>query len=184
MTRTNTGIWKMPIAVIEVTMPGPNTAASMIADSTAGKAKVKSLMRMISSSVQPRRAAADEPEADAEGEADADRDDADQDGRAGADQQQRDDVAPEHVGAEPMRRGRRLQLGNDVDVVGRPRRPDQRQQRGAEHQQAEHAAEHEAAMAQRAAPEAVGADGSSRRQRNRGGRAHRSCTLMRGSIAA
>lgn len=42
-------------------MPGPATAASMMADSTAGKAKVKSLIRMMSSSVQPLRAAAIRP---------------------------------------------------------------------------------------------------------------------------
>ena len=82
----------------------------MIAESTAGKAKVKSLKRMMSSSVQPLRAAAIRPSADAEGETDADRDDADHDGGAGADQQQRDDVAAEHVGAEPVRRRRRPQF--------------------------------------------------------------------------
>ncbi len=49
------------MAMIEVTMPGPATAASMIAESTAGNAKVKSLIRMMSSSVQPLRAAAIRP---------------------------------------------------------------------------------------------------------------------------
>ena len=49
------------MAMIEVTMPGPATAASMIAESTAGNAKVKSLIRMMSSSVQPLRAAAISP---------------------------------------------------------------------------------------------------------------------------
>ena len=51
----------MPIATIDVTMPGPATAASMIAESSAGNAKVKSPSRMISSSVHPRRAAATSP---------------------------------------------------------------------------------------------------------------------------
>ena len=51
----------MPIAVIEVTMPGPATAASMIAESSAGNAKVKSLSRMITSSTHPLRAAATSP---------------------------------------------------------------------------------------------------------------------------
>ena len=59
--RINIGIWKMPIAVIDVTMPGPATAASMIADSSAGNAKVKSPSRMISSSTHPLRAAATSP---------------------------------------------------------------------------------------------------------------------------
>ncbi len=59
--RTKSGIWKMPIAVIDVTMPGPATAASMIAESSAGNAKVKSLSRMITSSTQPLRAAAISP---------------------------------------------------------------------------------------------------------------------------
>ena len=51
----------MPIAVIDVSMPGPATAAIMIADSSAGNAKVKSLSRMITSSTHPRRAAASSP---------------------------------------------------------------------------------------------------------------------------
>ena len=45
---------KMPMAMIELTMPGPNTAVSMIAERIAGKAKVKSVSRMMSSSIQPR----------------------------------------------------------------------------------------------------------------------------------
>ena len=59
--RTKIGIWKMPIAVIDVTMPGPATAASMIAESSAGNAKVKSESRMITSSTHPLRAAASSP---------------------------------------------------------------------------------------------------------------------------
>src|SRR5262245_58027941 len=51
----------MPMATIEVTMPGPTTAASMIAESTAGKAKVKSEKRMMISSIQPRLADAIRP---------------------------------------------------------------------------------------------------------------------------
>src|SRR5690348_6011175 len=42
VTRTKVGIWKMPMAAIEVTIPGPATAASMIAERMAGNAKVKS----------------------------------------------------------------------------------------------------------------------------------------------
>src|SRR4051794_15404125 len=51
----------MPMATIEVTMPGPTTAASMMAESTAGKAKVKSEKRMMISSVRPRLAEAIRP---------------------------------------------------------------------------------------------------------------------------
>ena len=52
----------MPMAMIEVTMPGPTTAASMMADSTAGNAKVKSLSRMMSSSIQPAARGGEQPE--------------------------------------------------------------------------------------------------------------------------
>ena len=100
--RTKIGIWKMPIAVIDVTMPGPATAASMIAESSAGNAKVKSPSRMITSSTHPLRAAASSPSETPNDEADADRDDADHDRASGAHQQQRDDVAAQHVGAEPV----------------------------------------------------------------------------------
>src|SRR3954468_6019437 len=104
VSRTRVGIWKMPMAMIEVTMPGPATAASMMAESTAGNAKVKSLIRMMSSSVQPLPA-------------EAARHDAAHDGGASADQQQRDDIAAEPVGAEPVRRRRWPQLGGHVDFI-------------------------------------------------------------------
>ena len=44
----------MPMAMIALTMPAPNTAVIMMADRIAGKAKVKSDSRMMSSSTQPR----------------------------------------------------------------------------------------------------------------------------------
>ena len=90
----------------------------MIAESTAGNAKVKSLIRMMSSSVQPLRAAAISPRHTPKVRPMPDGDDADHDGGARADQQQRDDVAAEHVGAEPVRGRRRPQLGGHVDFIG------------------------------------------------------------------
>ena len=53
----------MPMAMMALTMPGPNTAVIMMADRMAGKASVKSLSRMMVSSIQPRRAAASRPSA-------------------------------------------------------------------------------------------------------------------------
>ena len=44
-------------------MPAPNTAVIMMAERMAGKAKVKSASRMMSSSTQPRLAAASRPSA-------------------------------------------------------------------------------------------------------------------------
>ena len=51
----------MPMATMAFTMPAPYTAVSMMADRMAGKARVKSLSRMMVSSTQPRRAAASKP---------------------------------------------------------------------------------------------------------------------------
>ncbi len=42
VTRAKVGMLKMPMAMMALTMPGPNTAVSMMANSMAGKAKVKS----------------------------------------------------------------------------------------------------------------------------------------------
>jgi len=53
----------MPMAMIALTMPGPKTAVSMMAERMAGKAKPKSTTRMMISSVQPRRADASRPRA-------------------------------------------------------------------------------------------------------------------------
>ena len=61
--RAKVGILKTPMAMIEFTIPAPKTAVSMMADRIAGNAKVKSDSRMISSSIQPRRAAATRPSA-------------------------------------------------------------------------------------------------------------------------
>ena len=68
----------------------------------------------------------DETERDAEDKADADRDDADQNRHPRSGEDLRGDVAPERVGAEPMRRRRREQLVGNVDRAGREGRPDKR----------------------------------------------------------
>ena len=194
--RTKIGIWKMPIAVIEVTMPGPATAASMIAESSAGNAKVKSESRMISFLDPSPAGGRNQPERGAERQTDAHRDDADHDRASGAYQQQRDDVAAQHVGAEPVQRGRRIELVRHVDLVGRPWRPDQRQQRRRHHQHGEHAARHEAAVSEAHAARSSGRTGAAatepqrRAERrstaspHRSNAAHDSLALRRGSIAA
>ena len=52
----------MPMAMMAFSAPGPNTAVIMIAMRRAGKAKTRSLVRMIASSTRlPRRAAAARP---------------------------------------------------------------------------------------------------------------------------
>jgi hypothetical protein len=63
VTRAKVGMLKIPIAMIELTMPAPNTAVIMMADKMAGKANVKSASRMMASSTQPRRAEASSPRA-------------------------------------------------------------------------------------------------------------------------
>ena len=61
VTRAKLGMLKMPMAMIELTMPAPNTAVIMMADRMAGNANVKSARRMMTSSTQPRLAAASKP---------------------------------------------------------------------------------------------------------------------------
>ena len=131
-TRANTGMLKMPMAMMALTAPGPKIAVIMIADSRAGKAKTRSLRRISASSSQPPRAAAQRAERHADAHADADRDQRHGDRVARADHDHRQDVAAEMVGAEPVDGGRRLQLvGDDQpgDVVGRPDVGDERHRR-------------------------------------------------------
>ena len=60
--RAKTGMLKMPIAMIAFTAPGPKTAVIRIAITSEGKAKTKSLPRMMTSSSRlPWRAAAARP---------------------------------------------------------------------------------------------------------------------------
>ena len=62
VSRAKTGTLKMPMAMIAFSAEGPKTAVIMMAMSSAGKAKTRSLPRMItSSSSEPRRAAAASP---------------------------------------------------------------------------------------------------------------------------
>ena len=53
--RANTGMLKMPMAMIAFTAPAPNTAVIRIAITSAGKANTRSLPRMMISSLQPPR---------------------------------------------------------------------------------------------------------------------------------
>ena len=103
-------------------------------------------------------------------QADADRDQANQNRVARTHQQQGGDIAAKRVGAQPMLPIGRLQFDGHVHLVGRPGRPDQRQAGRQQQQQRQHAADHEAAVRQRAAGEA--------------GRAHMSLAFTRGSITA
>ena len=64
--------------------------------------------------------------------------------------QVRGDVAAQAVGAQPVSGARGRQLGGDVDLGRRVRRPDQRQQRGQHQQGAERRADQETGVAQRA----------------------------------
>ncbi len=51
----------MPMAMMALTAPGPNTAVMRIASNKAGKANITSLPRITISSVAPRRAALSSP---------------------------------------------------------------------------------------------------------------------------
>ena len=63
VTLAKIGTLATPIARIALTMPGPSTAVSMIASSSAGKAKVKSQRFMMMSSTMPLAEAATRPSA-------------------------------------------------------------------------------------------------------------------------
>ena len=89
-------------------------------------------------------------------EADADGDDADQNRRPRAHQQQRHHVAPKRIGAQPVLRAGRQQLGVHVDFVDGVGRPHIRQRRGQQQQQRQHAADDEARVPARALPETGG----------------------------
>jgi hypothetical protein len=108
---------------------------------------VKSASRITSSSTQPRRVAAEEAEGDAEDDADADRDHADGDRDARADDEQREDVSAELVGAQPVGRRGALQLVRDVELGGGVRRPDEREERCQHHRRHEHPADRQARRA-------------------------------------
>ncbi|MNQ90844.1 hypothetical protein D3C85_1061980 [compost metagenome] len=60
-TRVKTGMLNRPMAMMALIAPGPKTAVIITASSRAGKAKIRSLPRITSSSTQPPRAAAVRP---------------------------------------------------------------------------------------------------------------------------
>ena len=91
----------------------------------------------------------------ADHDADAHGNDADQDRGAGAQQQLRRNIAPIGIGAQPVGQRRPLQLGLHVHLEGRVRRPDIGQASGEQEQCREHQANHEAGVAQCAAPQRV-----------------------------
>ena len=109
----------MPMAMMALTMPAPNTAVSMMADRIAGKAKPKSASRMMRFLDPAAPGRGQQAERGADHQADAHRDHAHHDGGARAHQQQRGDVAAEGVGAQPVAPLGRLQLARHVHLVGR-----------------------------------------------------------------
>ena len=113
----------------------------MMADSSAGNAKVKSASahHQLLDPAAPRRG--EQAERDADDEADADRDDADRDRVLRADEQQRGDVAAEAVGAEPVRGRRRAAslFGTSMSAGGYGVQTSDSSGRGAEQQRDEHA---------------------------------------------
>src|SRR6185369_6146990 len=64
----------------------------------------------------------------------------------GADDELRDDVAPQAVGAQPVRGRRPLQFRGHVDLGGRVRCPHQRQRGGEEQPADQHAADQKAGV--------------------------------------
>ena len=55
LRRANTGMLKIPMAMIAFTAEGPKTAVIMIAINSDGKAKMRSFPRMMNSSSNPPR---------------------------------------------------------------------------------------------------------------------------------
>ena len=130
-----------------------------------GDAEVRQAHHQLLHPAAPRRG--EQAERHAHRDADAHGDQAHGDGGACADDEQRDDVAPQAVGAQPVRRRGRQQLVRHVDLGGGVRRPHERQQCQHDQRRDQHAAGDEAAVAQRALPEA-----------------HEACPFRRGSITA
>ena len=58
VTRAKTGMLKMPMAMIALVAEGPKTAVMRIAITSEGKAKIRSLPRITTSSTRPPRLAA------------------------------------------------------------------------------------------------------------------------------
>ena len=173
----------MPMAMMALTMPGPNTAVSMMADRMAGNAKPKSATRMMTSSTQPRRADASRPNAvPMTRPMPTAITPTTMDARAPTSSSDTMSRPKASVPSQCVPPGRQQPRGH-VDVVGRMRRPQPATaRRPDDQQQRQHRAEHEAAVAQGAAPEARA---QPRRARPAmGTRTHMSLAFTRGSIAA
>ena len=133
VSRAKTGTLKMPIAMMAFTAEGPKTAVIMMAISSAGKAKTRSLPRMMtSSSSVPRRAAAASPSGTPSPMPMPTATSATAIETRAPDHDHREDVAPEMVGAEPVRRRRRpcslAAMSSARHVVGRPGERDERRE--------------------------------------------------------
>ena len=143
------------MAMIEVTIPGPATAASMIAESTAGNAKVKSAHPHDEFFGPALRAEAISPRRYPEGKADPDRDDADDDGVSGAPTSSNETMSrpstsvPSQCAADGG-----CSLRRHVDLIGDHGVHTSDSKAATSTHQAERAADDKTAMAQRAAPEA------------------------------
>ena len=82
VSRAKTGTLKMPMAMMAFSADGPKTAVIMMAIRSDGKAKTRSLPRMMTSSrSEPRRAAAARPSGTPEAHADPDGDERHRDAR-------------------------------------------------------------------------------------------------------
>jgi hypothetical protein len=118
VSRANTGMLKMPMAMMALIAPGPKTAVIMIAIRSEGKAKTRSLPRMMISSIRPPMRGGIKPQRHAERHADADRDEGHGDGGACADHDHGKHVAAEMIRSERVLGDGRLELVGDVELVG------------------------------------------------------------------
>ena len=128
--RTKIGVAEMPIAIIALVRLGPRNAASAIARIRNGQARKASVRREISASTKPPTKPARQADRHAEGERDRDRDDAGEQRRARSPDDAREHVAADVVGAEPVRRRRRLADRAPAGLDRIERREPGREQRG------------------------------------------------------
>jgi len=129
-TRANTGMLKMPMAMIALTGAEYRGDHDCRQQRGEGEDDVVEAHQRVVDIAAARGGPA--PKRDADAHADAHGHKRHRDGVAGADHDHRQHVATELVGAEPMRRGRRLHaVGDDQlgDVVGRPEEGQKRRRR-------------------------------------------------------
>ena len=130
------------MAIIALVRPGPRTATRTRARSSEGKARMMSITRMITVSIQPPHIARDQADGDARRHGDDDDDHADEERIAGAEYQSREDVAADGVGAQKIGEpaaflpGRRDQQRVTVLNDGRMGR-DQRREDGDQNDESE-----------------------------------------------